>query len=122
MTNTEPDAEPILFFGEPWGAFATQPEQARRVDTPVGQACLTCTRTVVEGDRGFIRTVIRNVDTLDAYEVAPIHAECEALGLVGHTFGVCTCTGYDTTSREAALELWSRLDAIALGRARRPES
>lgn len=37
------------------------------------------------------------------------HPACLALGVVGHDFGVCHCTGFDTPSRVAALELWRRL-------------
>lgn len=37
------------------------------------------------------------------------HPACLALGVIGHDFGVCHCTGFDTSSRAAALELWRRL-------------
>jgi hypothetical protein len=102
-----------LYFGEPWRSMGG----AQRVDPPIGEACLTCGEPIAEGDQGYVRVVLRTVDILTAHEVAPVHAECEALGIVGHTFGVCTCTGYDTRSRAAARILWERiLDAnLAVG-------
>lgn len=103
------------FFGEPWGSFVTQPGQAQRVATPVGQRCRICDEPVVAGDRGFIRTVARSVEIPGTYEITPVHAECEALGFVGHTFGVCSCTGHDTTSRASARLLWERLSTAAHG-------
>ncbi len=36
------------------------------------------------------------------------HKECQALGIVGHDFGVCSCTGFGK-DRAAALELWRRI-------------
>lgn len=113
MNNTD-IAGPAVYFGEPWGIFALRPDgNAVRVATPLDDACLTCKEAIAEGDRGFMRIVIRTAGILTAYEVAPIHAECDALGIVGHTFGVCSHTGYDTSSRSAARVLWQRLGELA---------
>lgn len=38
-----------------------------------------------------------------------MHIECLALGIIGHEYGVCSCTGWDTGARASALELWRRL-------------
>ncbi len=45
--------------------------------------------------------------------VEPIHRECLMLSVIGHVFGVCSCTDYagTTTTREAALELARRVDS-----------
>lgn len=48
-------------------------------------------------------------------QVGECHTECQTLGIVGHEYGVCTCTGYDTTSRAAALELWRRMGEKRIG-------
>jgi hypothetical protein len=107
-----------LFFGQPWGPplGKRQPQGSHPVDTPVGQPCGVCTEPIAEGDHGFVRAVIRDAGILTAHEVVAVHAECEALGVVGHSFGVCSCTGYGRT-REAALLLWQRLGNVdcALG-------
>lgn len=115
MNDTEPAASPV-YFGEPWGIFALHPDEAaKRVATPLGDSCLTCKEAIAEGDRGFIRTVAGPEGILTAYEVAPVHAECDALSVVGHLFGVCSCTGYDTASRSTARVLWQRIGALANG-------
>lgn len=79
---------------------------ATQVEVPVGHKCLVCVEPIALGDRGLIRATI-NSDGRGL--AAPVHAECEALGIVGHLFGVCHCTGYDTRSRAAARELWQRI-------------
>ncbi len=38
-----------------------------------------------------------------------MHVECIALMTVGHDFGVCSCTGWDTSAWESALELVKRM-------------
>lgn len=38
-----------------------------------------------------------------------MHTECQALGVVGHDYGVCRCTGWDTNSRDTARELMRRI-------------
>lgn len=94
----------MLYFGEPWDVPAVQ--YAGRCATPVGSPCLTCGERVVEGDRGWMMPVLQGSDfpTVEAQ-----HAECQLLGVVGHEYGVCTCTGYDTTSREAARVLLTKI-------------
>lgn len=76
----------------------------------VGDACLVCREEIVDGDRGLMRTMIHGDGNAS---LTAVHAECEALGVAGHTFGVCHCTGFDTTSRAAARELWNRLGGVA---------
>jgi hypothetical protein len=80
------------------------------VTAPVGWVCLHCGEPVAEGDTGFFRQwLLRNDGGGWACRIRAVHAQCEALGIVGHTHGVCTCTGFDTTSKTAADELWRRL-------------
>ena len=50
-----------------------------------------------------------------------MHPECHLLGVIGHEYGVCTCTGWDTASRRSAKELWERLKDPALYRISFPE-
>lgn len=109
------DTGETVFFGEPWGVLASQPDGARRVETPIGEVCPTCAEPIAEGDLGFIRVRVRQAGILGVHEVVTIHAECEALDIVGHTFGICICTGYDTTSRASARLLWKRLGDLAYG-------
>lgn len=95
----------IHFFGERWDAPALDdPEAAVQMPTPVGGACVQCSEPIVEGDRGFYRAAAFGPAGQSA--VVFVHAECELLGIVGHEFGICSCTGFDTSSREAARELW----------------
>jgi len=96
-----------LFFGERWDAPMV--DDAQQVPTPIGLACFNCTEPVVEGDRGLIRTVVRMVDGEPVGSAEPTHAECDLIGVMGHQMGVCSCTGYDTTTRAAAQVLWQRI-------------
>ncbi len=77
--------------------------------TPVGQPCLYCTEAIQQGDTGWERPMITMVDGKAKGKLAYAHHECEALGTIGHIYGVCSCTGFDTTSRAAALELAYRM-------------
>lgn len=95
----------IHYFGYAWPA-GVERVGVVEVPTPVGAPCLRCRQPMAEGDQGYVRAVLR--DEGEATD-EPVHVECEALGLTGHAFGVCSCTGYDTISREAALTLWRRL-------------
>lgn len=94
-------------------------EDAIQVATPIDEACMVCRGPIAEGDsalRGLVMTADNEAPTGLVAELRWTHAECYALGTVGHVFGVCRCTGYDTTSREAARVLWRRLgDARASG-------
>jgi hypothetical protein len=114
-----------VYFGDNWGSPRLDGD-AQHVDTPIGRPCLQCREPIEPGDQGFIQQIMRP----DAAVTGPpvptvmpshtiteeaIHAECEALGIVGHQLGVCTCTGHDTTSRAAARKLWGRLTRIKRG-------
>lgn len=82
---------------------------AARVPTPIGQPCLQCNESIVEGDRGLMVAVYHSVFKSS---VEPVHAECEVLPIVGHLVGVCSCTGYDTRTHAAALLAWQRLPEL----------
>lgn len=101
MSNT-------VFFGSRWDAPLL--DGAEQTQTPVGKPCMRCTEPIVEGDRGLIRVAVRQVPG-GAFEGTsePIHAECELIGVVGHTVGVCGCRGYDTATRAAARLTWERV-------------
>lgn len=83
------------FFGEPWDAPII--DGAICVSTPAGGSCIFCGERIEYGDRGFI-----------LMDGSFSHAECEMLGIIGHDYGVCGCTGFDA-SRGSARELWRRV-------------
>jgi hypothetical protein len=96
-----------LYFGAPWDVPAL--EGARQVPTPVGEKCLRCAETIEANDRGWIRTAVELDDGgKPVGRSAPIHTECDFIGVGGHLFGVCSCTGYDTSTRAAAVLAWER--------------
>lgn len=95
-----------VFFGERWDVPLL--ENATQVETPVGVDCLNCSEPVADGDRGLLRGAFINGNPC----VVPIHAECDLIGVIGHLMGVCHCTGYDTSSREAARLAWERAQAL----------
>ena len=74
---------------------------------PAGEHCLICKETITPGGLAAPCGVVDDTGS----GVRWIHIECQALGVVGHEHGMCSCTGYDTTSRAAALELWARMYA-----------
>lgn len=95
-------------FGD-WGrgARALDPE-VEYAKTPVGVPCFHCDEPIKPGDVGEFMPC----HGIDRLEILPIHRECLMLNVIGHTFGVCSCTDYagTTTTREAALELARRVD------------
>ena len=95
-----------LFFGQRWDAPIV--DDARPTPTPVGQLCYDCCEPVQDGDRGFLRAVVRIGDDGQPFGSAePVHAECDLRGVLGHQVGVCHCTGYDA-SRVTAKLVWQR--------------
>ena len=98
------------YFGEPWDAPLFDDGGAVQLPTPVGRPCLTCGEPVVEGDRGEIMPHLRVEGGRPVATVEPIHAECGLLDAVGHEYGICHCTGYDTSARSSALALLAVLD------------
>lgn len=91
-----------MIFGGKWDAPIC--ESALEVPTPVGEPCMRCGEEIVEGEQGFMRMVVEPFGIVTSYSHQPIHVECDMVGIVGHLVGVCTCTGWDTTTREAARE------------------
>ena len=85
----------MLIFGPPWPSRAYR--DGEQSPTPVGAPCLFCLEPIEEYDRGF--TFVNG---------STAHAECQLLAVIGHDFGVCSCTGFDNPSRDSARELWRR--------------
>lgn len=102
-----------VFFGAPWDAPTV--DWAEQGPTPVGQQCLHCGEDVIEGDRGWHTAALTIEEGVPVGRPAVVHAECQLLGIVGHTVGVCGCTGYGH-DRAAARECWARQTALRGGR------
>jgi hypothetical protein len=101
----------ILFFGQRWDAPIV--DDATPVDTPVGQCCYDCGEPVSDGDRGFIRAVPRlGGDGEPVGSAEPIHAECDLRSVMGHTLGLCRCTGYPSDRATARL-VWEMVHGRA---------
>ncbi len=96
-----------VFFGERWDAPIV--DHAMPAPTPVGQLCYDCGEPVEDGDRGFLRCVVRaGADGQTCGVVEPVHAECDLRSVLGHTVGICPCTGYERT-RDAARLVWQQV-------------
>lgn len=102
------------YFGERWDApLLDDDADVQQVPTPVGEPCYVCSQTIVGDDRGLMRgCVSMGDDGRPVGEMLWVHTECDMLGVLGHRYWVCSCSGYDTSSRGAALELLRRLNAI----------
>lgn len=92
-----------VFFGDPWDAPIVDYAHSQG-ETPVGEKCLYCEEAIAEGDRGWYTAVLSAGEPRLAY----VHAECEILGISGHSYGVCSCNGYGH-DRAAAQLLWQRV-------------
>jgi hypothetical protein len=77
------------YFGPPWDAPFI--DDAEQVPTPVGQECLTCHESIVEGEQGVVMPLIYEADGAPAVRDAPEHRECMLLGVLGHLAGTCFC-------------------------------
>lgn len=95
-----------FFFGERWDAPVV--DDAAPTATPVGALCYACGEPIEDGDRGFVRVVVRWDRDGVALPVEPVHAECDLRSLVGHDLGICPCGGYDA-SRASARLVWQRV-------------
>ncbi len=73
----------------------------------VGMECVMCGETVAADDDG---QSIGIVDNSGGGSMGAAHRECVALGIIGHTWGVCGCHGFEH-DRAAALELKRRIYA-----------
>jgi hypothetical protein len=110
-------ADPIAYhFGDPWDAPAW--DGAIRVPTPTGEHCAICREMIIDGDRGWIRGTVREIDGQPKASTTPIHVECEALSVIGHMVGVCSCSGADDARfgslRAASILAWQRLQALSV--------
>lgn len=78
------------FFGEPWGAPFIM--DAERVPTPVGETCLGCEESIVDGDQGVVAPhLYAGDDGQPAGRLAAQHRECMLLAVLGHVAGTCFC-------------------------------
>jgi hypothetical protein len=91
-----------VFFGERWDSPRLQ--FAIRVPTPMAGSCLMCEEAIVEGDRGFLVGMWAGDESVICY----VHAECEMADIIGHSVGVCSCTGFEP-GRDRARAVWRRV-------------
>ena len=98
------------FFGKRWDAPMVDPPAEQR-PTPVGQKCMWCDESVVEGDRGVFMGVMRLVNGVTVGTTEPVHMECQlrqSVGGIAHLQRRCSCCGGgddpddDLPAREAA--------------------
>jgi hypothetical protein len=95
------------YFGPRWDAPML--DGAVQTETPVGKACMRCGEPIREGEPGLMRYIVPGIARGEAATEEPIHAECDAIGIVGHQYGICACEGWDTGSRRTAQALWKRM-------------
>lgn len=88
------------YFGEPWDVPAL--DGAVQAPTPIGRPCITCESPIENGDRGWLRPTVIS----DRLSLVAIHAECELATIVGHTVGICGCTGWPVNNRYTGLAVW----------------
>lgn len=100
----------MIIFGKLWDAPVC--DDATQTDTPVGTHCLRCDEPIVQGDQGFVWPMV--VGEIEDWTLTAMHRECFMSETCGHTVGVCTCTGWDSHSRDAAKEVLRRVEAGAL--------
>jgi hypothetical protein len=53
------------WFGEPWGAPACDPDS--HTETPVGQPCAECERSIAADDQGMLIPWLQGEQTSDGY-------------------------------------------------------
>lgn len=103
----------MQWFGPTWNAPIN--ESCPQAPTPIGRLCLGCREPIVEGDQGFIMPGISQglvATGVPGPGTVAYHRECEMLGIVGHEWGICSCTNYlGLTRREAGRELVRRIEA-----------
>ena len=104
----------MLIFGTPWDAPIC--DGGAPVPVPIGTSCMRCGELLIESDSGVLIPLLGTPAPADdgliiggAFHLAE-HRECHLCGIVGHMVGVCTCTGWDSFSRAAALEVQRRVD------------
>lgn len=97
----------MMFFGERWDAPVCDPP-AKQIPTPVGERCYRCNEAIIAGDQGHL---FGSVAADESLGTTAVHRECFLLDVVGHMVKVCSCTGWDTTSRAAAREAIARVEA-----------
>ena len=91
-----------MFFGQRWDAPIV--DDADQVPPPVGYAC---DHLIEPEDQGLIRPYF---DANEKVTLKPVHRGCEMGMIVGHHFGLCSCTGWDDLY-ERGRELVRRADA-----------
>lgn len=105
----------MAWFGEPWPSVDERAQvcedDAERVLTPIGKACVLCEEEIAAGDRGTLYG-----------SGEPCHAECglrEVIGGAGHLVaevhdpGSCDPDG-GLSRRRSALLVWKWIDEMGI--------
>lgn len=111
----------VMYFGEPWDAPMLA-DATRLPETPWWAECLRCHEPFQDGDRGVVTPLLTDglsgpvdprfmVGVFRAGTLVAHHRECLLASTVGHTVGVCACTGYGT-DRAAAQEVLRRFEEM----------
>lgn len=108
----------MWIFGERWDAPVCDDAERYPV-VPTYAKCIDCDEQIQEGDQGFVQVLmLGSVDPdylvglgANGVNLIAIHRECQLLGILGHSVGVCSCTGWDT-SRASAREALRRVQDI----------
>ena len=113
-------------FGPHWKAWGDEGADFRvlMVHTPLDETCYQCGEYFNEGESGEqMPRLWMQGETPPDPPFLWVHVECEMLGIVGHSFGVCNCTDYAGNPgdmRAAALELTRRIRNDKTGPDARP--
>jgi len=105
-----------MIFGPLWDAPVCD-DATVYPETPTNARCLRCREQFVEGDQGFVMPLMGKVDpeflvgVHGAGSLIAEHRECNLSSIVGHSVGVCRCTGFDPYARETGREVLRRVQA-----------
>jgi hypothetical protein len=95
----------IIHFGPRWD-MPMLDFGAIQVPTPLGEECYLCEDPIAAGDRGLLRGLVRQ----SGATIAPVHLECDMFHTIGHSIGVCHCTGwgYNEVMRKHILAVFNQ--------------
>lgn len=92
---TRDSSGPYLFGG--WDLAVL--DAGTLVAAPLGEPCGLCGQPIGVDDQGYLRPVLGTAAGMA--RIRAVHADCETVRvqIARHDHGVCTCAGWDTTSK-----------------------